>query len=97
VTTAPLGADSECPFGSAGLPVFDTQIEIRALDDPATVLEEGERGELWVRGPQVTDGYLGHPEITAQQYVDGWLATGDIAYRDADGFVYIADRGRARS
>src|SRR5690606_22198140 len=40
------------------------------------------------------DGYLGHPEITAQQYVDGWLATGDIAYRDADGFVYIADRAK---
>lgn len=94
VTAAPLGADSECPVGSAGLPVFDTQIEIRALDDPATVLEEGERGELWVRGPQVTDGYLGHLELAVQQYVDGWLATGDIAYRDADGFVYIVGRSK---
>ncbi len=94
VTAAPLGADSKCPVGSAGLPVFDTQIQIRALDDPATILEEGERGELWVRGPQITDGYLGTPEMAARQFLDGWLATGDIAYRDADGFVYIVGRSK---
>ena len=97
VTAVPLVADVEYRLGSVGLPVFDTEIEIRAQGDPSLVLGDGEHGELWVRGPQVTDGYLGHPEITAQQYVDGWLATGDIAHRDADGFVYIADRGRARS
>ncbi|NED62827.1 long-chain fatty acid--CoA ligase, partial [Streptomyces sp. SID10244] len=73
---------------------FDTAIEIRSVDDPHTVLSAGERGELWVRGPQVTAGYLGHPEITAAQYLDGWLDTGDIAYRDDDGYLYICDRAK---
>lgn len=94
VTAMPLVVGSEYRLGSVGLPMFDTEVEIRAQGDPSLVLGDGERGELWIRGPQVTDGYLGHPEITAQQYVDGWLATGDIAYRDADGFVYIADRAK---
>ena len=94
VTAMPLVVGSEYRLGSVGLPMFDTEVEIREQGDPSLVLGDDERGELWVRGPQVTDGYLGHPEITAQQYVDGWLATGDIAYRDADGFVYIADRAK---
>ncbi|MGX7727637.1 class I adenylate-forming enzyme family protein [Rhodococcus sp. 2H158] len=94
VTAMPLIIGSTYRLGSVGLPIFDTEVEIRAQDDPSVVLGEGERGELWVRGPQVTDGYLGHPEITAQQYVDGWLDTGDIAYRDADGYLYICDRAK---
>jgi len=94
VTAMPLVVDSDYRLGSVGLPVFDTEIEIRSQTDPSVVLGAGERGEIWIKGPQVTDGYLGHPEITAEQYVDGWLATGDIAYRDADGFVYIADRAK---
>jgi long-chain acyl-CoA synthetase len=94
VTARPLVTDMSYRLGSVGIPVFDTEIEIRAQDDPSQVLADGERGEMWVRGPQVTDGYVGHPEVTAQQYVDGWLATGDIAYRDSDGFVYIADRAK---
>ena len=40
------------------------------------------------------DGYLDHPEITAAQYVDGWLDTGDIAYRDGDGYLFICDRAK---
>ncbi|MFZ2177305.1 MAG: AMP-binding protein [Rhodococcus sp. (in: high G+C Gram-positive bacteria)] len=94
VTAAPLVAGSSYRLGSVGLPMFDTEVEIRSSGDPTAPLGEGERGELWVRGPQVTDGYLGHPEITAEQYVDGWLDTGDIAYRDSDGYVYICDRAK---
>ncbi|KSZ57881.1 long-chain fatty acid--CoA ligase [Rhodococcus pyridinivorans KG-16] len=94
VTSAPLVADGGYRLGSVGLPIFDTEVQIRAQGDPSVVLGPDERGELWVRGPQVTGGYLGHPEITAEQYVDGWLATGDIAYADADGFVFIADRAK---
>ncbi|ATD70082.1 MULTISPECIES: class I adenylate-forming enzyme family protein [Gordonia] len=94
VSSAPLTAEGQYRLGSVGLPTFDTEVEIRAAGDPAVVLPAGERGQLWVRGPQVTDGYLGHPDQTAEQFVDGWLDTGDIAYRDADGYIYICDRAK---
>jgi long-chain acyl-CoA synthetase len=51
-------------------------------------------GEVWVRGPQVTAGYLGRPDATAEQFPDGWLRTGDIGRLDADG--YLAITGRAK-
>ncbi|MFC0452632.1 AMP-binding protein [Rhodococcus jostii] len=92
VASAPLTGAVAYKVGSVGLPVFDTEVQIRAQDDSGVVLAVGERGKLWVRGPQVTDGYLNHPEITAQQYVDGWLDTGDIAYADEDGYLFICDR-----
>ncbi|AZG45686.1 class I adenylate-forming enzyme family protein [Gordonia insulae] len=94
VSSAPLTAAGEYRLGSVGLPTYDTEVEIRSVVDRAVVLGAGERGELWVRGPQVTAGYLGHPEITAVQFVDGWLDTGDIAFRDADGYLYICDRAK---
>ncbi|MEP9392850.1 class I adenylate-forming enzyme family protein [Gordonia sp. VNK1] len=98
VSSAPLTAGAsgigDYRFGSVGLPTFDTQVQIRSLDDQATVLAPGERGGLWVRGPQVTAGYLNHPDVTAAQYVDGWLDTGDIAYLDDDGHLYICDRAK---
>ncbi|RPA59937.1 long-chain fatty acid--CoA ligase [Gordonia oryzae] len=96
VSSAPLVATDDgigdYRFGSVGLPTFDTEVSIRSLVDRTTELAAGERGGLWVRGPQVTAGYLHHPEITAEQYVDGWLDTGDIAYVDHDGYLYICDR-----
>ncbi|MFD9661629.1 class I adenylate-forming enzyme family protein [Rhodococcus sp. NPDC059968] len=92
VASAPLTGSVAYRLGSVGLPVFDTEVQIRAQDDSGAVLVAGTRGKLWVRGPQVTDGYLNHPEITAQQYVDGWLDTGDIAYLDEDGYLFICDR-----
>lgn len=49
----------------------------------------------WSTAPaQVTGGYLGHPELTAEQFVDGWLNTGDIAYVDDDGYLFICDRAK---
>ncbi len=54
---------------------------------------EGERGELWVRGPQVMVGYLNNDEATAETITDdGWLRTGDIAVVDSDGYYSIVDR-----
>lgn len=94
VTAAPLINGSEYRQSSVGLPIFDTEIQIRDQLDRKTVLGENERGELWVHGPQVTDGYLGHPETTAEQFVDGWLDTGDIAYLDSDGYLFICDRAK---
>ena len=65
------------------------------LIDPMSGRELGpnERGELWLRGPQVMKGYLNNPEATAQCLDrDGWLHTGDIAYADEDGYFFIVDR-----
>ncbi len=78
--------------GSIGLPVAATECR---LVDSATGVDagEGERGELWIRGPQVMAGYLNNAESTdATIDPDGWLKTGDIAVRDEDGYFAIVDR-----
>lgn len=86
--------DAGRKVGSVGVPVFDTHVEIRSTVPGEPPLGPGERGQLWVSGPQVTGGYLDRPEATAEQFVDGWLATGDIAHVDEDGFLFICDRAK---
>ncbi len=78
--------------GSIGLPLPLTNVDIVSLEDGRTPLGPGERGELCVRGPQVMRGYLGHPEATARALEGQHLHTGDVAYRDQDGYVFIVDR-----
>ncbi|GIW80286.1 MAG: long-chain-fatty-acid--CoA ligase [Gemmatales bacterium] len=78
--------------GTIGLPLPDTEARIV---DQATGLEElpvGVPGELIIRGPQVMKGYFENPTETARALRNGWLYTGDIAKRDADGFFTIVDR-----
>jgi long-chain acyl-CoA synthetase len=77
--------------GSIGLPLSRTADKIA---DPETGMELKRRevGELWVRGPQVMKGYYNNPEATSQTLVDGWLRTGDLAWKDEEGYVYIIDR-----
>jgi acyl-CoA synthetase (AMP-forming)/AMP-acid ligase II len=77
--------------GSIGLPLPLTEDKIV---DPETGRTLGPRevGELWVQGPQVMKGYYNDPEATAQAIVDGWLRTGDLAWKDEDGYVFIVDR-----
>jgi acyl-CoA synthetase (AMP-forming)/AMP-acid ligase II len=61
--------------------------------ETGTDLDRHERGEVWVRGPQVMKGYLNRPDATAATITpDGWLKTGDIGYYDEDGYFYIVDR-----
>lgn len=76
--------------GSCGLPFIT--VEARIVDDDGNDLPDGERGELWVRGPSIACGYWNQPETTAKAFRDGWFITGDAAMRDADGFFYIVDR-----
>ncbi|UNK21627.1 long-chain-fatty-acid--CoA ligase FadD [Yersinia intermedia] len=76
--------------GSIGLPVPST--DVRLLDDEGNEVGLGEPGELWVRGPQVMLGYWQRPDATDEVLKDGWLATGDIATLDAQGFLRIVDR-----
>ena len=76
--------------GSIGMPVPST--EIKLVDEEGNDVAMGEAGEMLVRGPQVMKGYLNRPEATDEMIVDGWLATGDIATCDDDGYFYIVDR-----
>ncbi len=76
--------------GSAGKAL--RHVAIRITREDGTEADPGESGELWCRGPVVTPGYWRRPEENADSYVDGWFRTGDIASRDAEGFIYIEDR-----
>ncbi|MFU2489828.1 long-chain-fatty-acid--CoA ligase [Thauera sp. WH-1] len=76
---------------SIGLPVPSTEVSIR--DDEGNEQPIGQRGELCVRGPQVTPGYWNRPEETARMFTaDGFLRTGDIAVIDDRGFITLVDR-----
>jgi long-chain acyl-CoA synthetase len=78
--------------GSVGLPLPGIDMDIVALDDPRRVLAPGEKGEIRIKGPNVTRGYWNAPEETAAAFVDGWLLTGDIGFMDEDGWFYLVDR-----
>ena len=58
----------------------------------AGALQPGEKGEIRIKGPNVTKGYWNAPEETAAAFVDGYLLTGDIGYMDEDGYFYLVDR-----
>jgi len=76
--------------GSIGMPVPSTDIKL--VDEDGNEVPMGEAGEMLVKGPQVMVGYLNRPDATSEMIVDGWLATGDIARCDEDGYFYIVDR-----
>ena len=67
-------------------------IDIKIASDNGNELPRGETGEVWVRGPSALMGYWNKPDVTAATMVDGWVRTGDAAYMDADGFLFIVDR-----
>jgi long-chain acyl-CoA synthetase len=70
------------------LPVCDMKI----VDDRGQALPAGTVGELWAKGPNVVKGYWNKPEATVQTFVDGWVKTGDLAYIDEEGFLFVVDR-----
>jgi acyl-CoA synthetase (AMP-forming)/AMP-acid ligase II len=83
---------SRIKIGSSGQIIPSTECRIV---DTATGEDLGpnERGEVWIRGPQVMKGYLNNPDATAATVdSEGWLHTGDIGYADEEGYFYIVDR-----
>ncbi|KAK1260973.1 4-coumarate--CoA ligase-like 4 [Acorus gramineus] len=84
--------DSKERPGSVGQLIPETCARIVDVETGGC-LPPGREGELWLKGPTVMSRYLGNEETTAATIVsDGWLRTGDLAYIDRDGFVYIVDR-----
>jgi acyl-CoA synthetase (AMP-forming)/AMP-acid ligase II len=85
-------AIKDCPqrLKSCGRPTEG--VEIGIMDSTGAILPTGERGEIVVKSDLVTPGYYHNPEATAQLQKNGWHRTGDVGYRDEDGFVYIVDR-----
>ena len=75
---------------TVGKPILYTEACIRDAEGAPVV--HGEVGELTLRGPHVFSGYFRRPEATAEALRDGWLYTGDLAYRDQDGFYYLVGR-----
>ena len=77
--------------GSIGLPVWG--VEVRIVRDDGSAADDGEPGEITIRGHNVMKGYFRQPEATAKAIDrDGWFRTGDIGTRDADGYLYVVDR-----
>jgi len=76
---------------SVGRPVPVADIRVVRPDDNCDQ-DDGAIGEIWVRGPNVVQGYWNNPEATAAAFTDGWFRTGDLGYVDDDGFVYVVDR-----
>jgi acyl-CoA synthetase (AMP-forming)/AMP-acid ligase II len=77
-------------LGSVGKAYPGMSIEIRGPD--RRVLDTGEHGEIWIRSPTRMQGYWRLPDATAHALVDGWYATGDGGYLDAEGYLYLTDR-----
>ncbi|MGH6674556.1 MAG: AMP-binding protein [Xanthobacteraceae bacterium] len=78
-------------IGTVGLPVPSTEVTVR--DEQGGIVPRGKHGEVWVRGPQVMQGYWQRPDETERVLTaDGWLRTGDIGTFDAQGFLKLLDR-----
>lgn len=87
-----LRQEVQPPDGSVGRLIAPTEVQL--VDDTGKDAEEGQPGELWVRGPSFSGAYYKDPERTAAAVTDGWFRTGDLATRDADGNYFIVGRIR---
>ena len=75
--------------GSCGIPIGN---EMKVVDDDDNEVADGELGEIVLRGENILKGYYKDEEATRTAFRNGWFHTGDVGYRDADGFYYIVDR-----
>jgi long-chain acyl-CoA synthetase len=77
---------------SAGSPIAGVRCQIRRED--GTLCDVGEPGEIFIQGPNIMAGYWNRPEETTHALVDGWYRSGDVAYRDAGGYLFVVDRAK---
>lgn len=75
---------------SCGKPL--PMIDVKIMNGKGEEVPEGETGEMWIRVPSITKGYRNKPEAWEEVYHNGWFQSGDVAYRDEEGFLYIVDR-----
>jgi long-chain acyl-CoA synthetase len=75
--------------GSCGLPIGN---EMQVVDEDDQPVADGVLGEIVLRGENILKGYYKNPDATAIAFRNGWFHTGDIGYRDADGYYFIVDR-----
>ncbi|HAP89418.1 MAG TPA: o-succinylbenzoate--CoA ligase [Arthrobacter bacterium] len=89
-TTLPAARSRE-KAGSSGLPHFFTDVRIADFD--GAVAAPGSVGEIQIKGPNVIHEYWNRPGATAESYdAGGWFKSGDMGYKDNDGFVFVSDR-----
>jgi acyl-[acyl-carrier-protein]-phospholipid O-acyltransferase/long-chain-fatty-acid--[acyl-carrier-protein] ligase len=85
------GRPPDCREGTVGRPIMGCRVRITDRDGERE-LPVGEEGLLWITGPNVMQGYLDRPDLTAQVVRDGWYCTGDVAKLDREGFITITGR-----
>ena len=97
--TSPTGtftpARGKRKAGSCGMPLPGIELKFEAIGKPGQDAAPGEPGEMCIRGPNVMKGYWKNEAATKESFTaDGYFRSGDIAYMDADGFVFIVDRSK---
>jgi acyl-CoA synthetase (AMP-forming)/AMP-acid ligase II len=83
-------AGEEHLLGSIGKPIFG--VDIKLCDADGVEVPDGDVGEIWSRSDSVMSGYLNQPDLYSHAVRDGWFHAGDLAYRDDDGYLFLAGR-----